>query len=240
MKQLLFIFTFLATSLVVAQDQFTATFDYEVTYEIPDTTKGKDTIKIAFDKSGRYLWTDYSKISDRYAFLLSQSETLQEDDMSINIIYDTETTKVYMNLYSSHFSFFMKMNLTALLPNRMASRPFSESFEMLTEKSSKKASLLGKEYPVYKVYPENFDGEKDKINIVFGEDFPVNNNTIFKSFLDLMTNDDNDAGIKTNFPKGIILQVASPSPKEEVLVKAINVKKVSKTITINNTLEIKE
>ncbi|PTX59796.1 hypothetical protein C8N46_108106 [Kordia periserrulae] len=240
MKQFLYIVVFLTGSLLFAQETFTANFDYEVSYEIPNGMKGKDTLTIAFDKTGRYVWTDFKKLFDRFSIMLPQENNLMTKDMVLDVIYDSKTTKVYMNLNSDNFSFFIKMNLTAFLPGRVNPAPFKESFSLLSEKSEDKATLLNKEYPVYKVYPDNLPEEKNKISLVFAEEYPIDNDELLRALFDLMIDDENDGKITTNFPKGVILQLSGSGPQNEVILKAISIKKISRTITINNTLEIKE
>lgn len=234
MKQLVFIIAFLTTSFVVAQDKFTATFDYEVDYEIVGGIKGKDTIKVAFDKAGRYVWTNYAKLANDYTFI--NQEYLPK--FSANIIYDVKQDKVYMQLNNKEYSFFFKMSLANILPKGSG---FSESFDMIAAKTSNMTSIMGKQYPYYKIYPSNKTAENDKINVVFDETYPIDNNSVFQGFIDILSDKkNNNTIIGLDLPKGLILQVASPSPKEEVFFKAIAVKKISRTITINNTLEIKE
>lgn len=240
MKQFLYIVVFLTSSLLFAQEKFTANFDYEVSYEIPDGMKGKDTLTIAFDRTGRYVWTDFEKLLDRFSLMLPQENNLLTEDMTLDIIYDSKTTKVYMNLNSGDFSFFMKMNLTAFLPGRVNPAPFKDSFSLLSEKSEDKATILNKEYPVYRVYPDNQPEEKNKINLVFAEEYPIDNDALLEKLFDLMIDDENGGKITTNFPKGVILQFSGSSPQNETILKAISIKKISRTITINNTVDTKE
>ncbi|MCH2196120.1 hypothetical protein [Kordia sp.] len=236
MKQFLFIVAFFATSFVIAQqDTLSATFDYEVSYEIKDRTKGTDTIKVAFDKSGRYLWTNYSKIADGYSFMFLKPKNENLPNFLSSIIYDTQSTKFYISIYNKELSFFMKVDLLSMVPK--SPQEINEPINLIADKSSETIPVLNKERTIYKIYPSSEPEEKNKLDVVFDVSYPVNNNIVFGGLFNTMFISDNELSVKMDLPQGIILYVAE---KNKPLLKAISIKKISRTITINNTLEIKE
>ena len=95
----LFTFIFLSFGLLTYSQNVDITFDYTVDYELPNNRKQTiDTITIGYEKTGRYLWSDFEGLAKEFAKDVFKKNNLENQDTESNIIFDSETTMVYVSL----------------------------------------------------------------------------------------------------------------------------------------------
>ncbi|MGH1387781.1 hypothetical protein [Kordia sp.] len=240
MKKLLYIFIFLTSSILVAQQKLTlkVELDYLVDYTVGPENSGI-TFTMGFDKSGRFLWSDFKMFQTILESSLNRSTGVPSffKDGKTQFILDTKTLTVYVHLSNENNTMFMKMNIEEFFAAQI---PKSENepkeIMLLSEKTDEKITILDKVYKSYNVYPST--ELNNALSVVFDKKFPVNNEKLFEGFISSVMNKVDNSTLKSiDLPKGVILHVKT---KNEVLLKATNVQKTNRTITINNTLEIKE
>ncbi len=192
--------------------------DYSVTYEIPNKRKQTtDTITVSFNKEGTYLYANAPVLGDQFASTMFKRSQMDASSMDSHFILDTKKAIVYMEVSFNDSFVFFKMNMDDLLP--MKKDPLNKEVELIAEKTSEVSLLFGKERSVYSIYPSS---EPDKpINVIFDKEHSVDNNTIFKKFIQMMLNKtESNGSIDFNLPNGLLLQAAA---KGKVVLKAIDI-----------------
>lgn len=236
MKKTLLLIVTLFVSLVYSQEK-TIVLDYVVDYVIPNKKKQtKDTISIGYEKTGKYLWTNYKELANEFskALFKNNSKTVLANSNS-NLILETETADIIFAFESDKNVMFFKVNLNTIIPIKN-NDAMNEDIVLISEKTDQTTNILNKEYKNYALYPNT--EPQSKIFATFDENLPVDNNILFQKFLELMIQKTNSEGsISSNLPKGLILKITDGNSS---LIEAIKVHKVKKTININYSFKVKE
>lgn len=228
----------------MAQDKNTlkVELDYLVDYTVGPENSGM-TLTMGFDKSGRYVWSDFTMFQSIFENSLTRSTGMPNffKDGKIHFILDTKTVTVYAHLSNENNAMFMKMNVEEMLDQQLFSTKSDsdkviKKVGLVSKKTDEEITILDKVYKSYSVYPTN--EINNPLTVVFDKKFPVNNKKLFGDFIQMIMSKVDDIDLNSiDLPKGVILYVKA---KNEVILKATNVQKTSRTITINNTVEIKE
>ncbi|PVW16384.1 hypothetical protein [Marixanthomonas spongiae] len=192
------------------------TFDYSVTYEIPNKRKNTtDTITVSYNKEGSYIYTSAPILASQLGARMFKQTQMDLSSMNSHIILDTQKAILYMDLSFNENIFFFKMDMKDMLPPM--NNPLNQEVALISEKTSESDVLFGKERDVYSIYPST---EPDKpITVVFDAEHKVDNNAIFKEFLQLMLYKTQSKGsIDFNLPQGLLLKA---TVKDKVVLKAI-------------------
>lgn len=236
MKKLIVLLFILGTSLNYSQEN-TIEIDYIVDYLIPNKKKQTtDTISIGYDKSGKFLWTDYTELAKTFSKKLfkNNSEAILANSKS-NLILETETTQLFFSFKSDDNIIFFKLNLNAFIPINQ-NDALNENIVLVSEKTEQTTNILNNDYTDYALYPDN--EPESKIYATFDETLPVDNNFLFHGFLELMLQKTSSKGsISSNLPKGLILKISDGNVN---LIEAIKVTKGKKTIHINYSFKVTE
>ncbi len=236
MKKTLLLILVLFVSFTYSQEK-TIELDYIVDYVIANKKKqSKDTISIGYDKSGKFLWTNYKELAKEFskALFKNNSESILADSNS-NLILETETADIIFSFENNNNVIFFKINLNAFIPIKN-NDAINEDIVLISEKTDQITTILNKEYNDYALYPDT--EPQSKIFATFDESLPVNNNLLFQKFLELMMQKTNSQGsIASNLPNGLILKVNDGNTS---LIEAIRINKSKKTININYSFKVTE
>ncbi len=236
MKKTLLLILVLFVSFAYSQEK-TIELDYIVDYVIPNKRKqSKDTISVGYDKSGKFLWTNYKELAKEFskALFKNNSESILGDSNS-NLILETQTADIIFSFKSNDNVIFFKVNLNAFIPIKN-DNAINEDIALITEKTEQTTTILGNKYTDYALYPNT--EPQSKIFATFDETLPVNNNLLFQKFLELMLQKTNSQGsISSNLPNGLILKINDGNTS---LIEAIKINKSKKTIHINYSFKVTE
>ena len=203
MKKLLT--TILLLSFIYNYSQETkVVIDYVVDYEILNNQGVvSDTIKIGYSKSGKFLWTDYPTLGIEFTKDILKNNDSVNGNPETNILYNTNSTDVIFSLNYNGNVVFFKIDLKSFIPS---SDSFDENVSLISEKTENKANILGNEHNIYRIYPNTEPDES--IFIVYDENIPIDNNSIFSEFIKIALSATNSSGsIDTNLNNGLILSV---------------------------------
>ncbi|MDC8006392.1 hypothetical protein POV27_20230 [Aureisphaera galaxeae] len=231
----IFLLVFFLGGWLYGQD-LTMDLDYEVTYEVPQPRKGtSDTLTVYMTKDGRYLLTEENILGDQMGRDVFKDPSIDFSQSSSLLMLDTQEMMIYMNLKVAKNNLFFKMDLMNFIPVD-TSNPMNEELELITEKLDQGATINGVSYDTYSVYPNN---EPDKpMLMTVDTKKPVNNNNIFAKFFEIMMNKTASTGqINYDIPEGLIVQLELGN---NVLIRAIETKKISKKITLSHNFSIEE
>ena len=216
MRIAILLFGLLVSTSTFSQD-LDVSLDYSVTYEVPNSSKNSiDTLSLSYDRKGKYIYTDSQFIGESLAIEIFN--TLANRTIDANILFQIEDNKALIDVRVDDNEIYLNMDMAAIIPQAVIdSDNTTELTQLISEKSPKTTTILGKEYTTYFLYPE---GEPfNAMTLVVDEALPVNNNSIMKGFLTLLFNRP-DTNIEVEFPNGLILMLADSSMTH---LKAINV-----------------
>ncbi|MBF8151296.1 hypothetical protein ITJ86_15410 [Winogradskyella sp. F6397] len=235
MKKIVVIILLLFISIGFSQEK-TITLDYAVDYLVTNNKQSRiDTVKVGLDKSGTYLWTDSKYLAKNLAasMFLGKDSLLENSELSI--ILDTESNSIMLFFNSEGNELYMNMLLSSFFPD--SENGENKEFDFITENTNDTILVAGKEAEIYDIYPSN-EGESQKISIAFDKTLEVDNNQLFRKFLELIFATQNGLVMdEMNFPNGLILDITLKGRK---LIEANNIEQKTKTITINHSFKITE
>ncbi|WP_299682949.1 hypothetical protein [uncultured Dokdonia sp.] len=214
------------------------TIDYTVKYLIDNAKEGtKDTITIGYEKNGKYLWTNFKRLTEELASDIMPGLRNIPDGAS-NFVYASEDNKIYMSVFLGPINMMMDMDMALVLQGT-----FSEDDKMNEEIVLESKQTLDpyrfndKEYPKYEVYAA---AEPDKpIIFAVDESKKMNNSALLINFMKLMISaTESSGGIQGGLPEGIILSIIDDNGV--TLLEAIDVNIKPRKISLNNSFKISE
>lgn len=229
----LFTFIFLSFGLLTYSQNVDITFDYTVDYELPNNRKQTiDTITIGYEKTGRYLWSDFEGLAKEFAKDVFKKNNLENQDTESNIIFDSETTMVYVSLKMNKSLVYFAINLEDMIPSK--SDPLNENVIISSTPTNQFFSLNDIEYPEYAVSPSVEPNQS--VYVAINENYKVDNNKIFKKFLELMlAKTQSDGNIELDLPNGLIMSIRD---NNQSILQAIKLDNAKKQIQINHSFKI--
>ena len=236
MKKIILLFAVLCYTLSSAQQNLNIELDYTVDYLIPNKKKQqKDTLTIGFDKTGRYLWSNYDGLSDLFTKEIFRTKDIAEKNVQTNVIYDSKTVSLILQVKVKDSYMFFSIKIDDLMPED-ASEAFDDAMVLMSSKTGENLELMGNQYPTYSVFPSN--KPDDIIEISLDESIPINNNALFKEFIEIMLLKTKSKGkIDLDLPNGLILSIRE---KDKFELEAIRINKTKKKIQLNHNFQITE
>ncbi len=235
MKNIQILFLFFISTFSFGQNK-EISLDYTVTYEIPSQKRNTvDTVSVSFNKKGTFLHTDARFIIDKFSAIVFKNKNVDLSNASSSIIYDTNSSEVYMHFDIQNNIVYMKMNLDDIIPIENEGA-FSDDVKIISEKQKDDTFILNKSYATYVIYPDT--EPNSRIQLVIDENHPVSNNTILKKFFELMLTKTNSEGsIDIDLPEGLILSVLQG---DSSLIKAIDIDTDPLKINISHSFNIEK
>ena len=236
MKKVLLSIILFCVSFSYSQEK-TIELDYVVEYIIPNKKKQTiDTISIGYDKSGKFLWTNYKELTKEFskALFKNNSESILSESNS-NLILETETADIIFSFKNNNDIIYFKVNLSTFIPLEN-DNALNEDIVLISERTEQTSTIFNREFTDYALYPDT--KPENKLFATFDEKRPVNNNFLLQKFLELMMQKTSSQGSFTsNLPEGLILKISDGNTS---LIEAIKINKSKKTININHSFKVTE
>ena len=236
MKKAILLFFSLFFAFSFSQER-TIEIDYTVDYIVPNRKKQTtDTISIGFNKSGKYLWTNDKILSDKISSNSLFGKYLSDSDSGINLIYSPDEDRMILAATIGSSKFYADLDMNMIFPFGPEDG-FNEEVAMITDKSEKQETVLGKDCNVFNLFPDN---EPDQgIKVLIDESTTCNNNNYLSQFVTLMLKlTYSEGSITIDVPNGLILKVLDEN--DNTLIEAIKVDTSKKTLVINHSIQTKE
>lgn len=229
----LFTTLFLLIGLLTSAQNVDITFDYTVDYTVPNKRQQSiDTITVGYEKSGRYLWSNFEGLAKEFAKDVFKKSNFDTKNSESNIIYDSETTMVYVSLKMNKSLVYFAISLEDIIPAN--NDPLNEDIFINSTITSEVFSLNNNEYPEYAVSPSSEPNQS--VMVAINKDYKVDNNKIFKKFLELMlAKTQSNGNIAIDLPEGLILSIRDDN---QSLLEAIKLDNTKKQIQINHSFKI--
>ncbi len=236
MKNVVLLLFSLFSILSLSQER-TIEIDYTVDYILPNRKKQTtDTITIGFNKDGKYLWTNDKILSAKISSNNLFGKYLNDGKSGINLIYCPNEDRVLLVADMGTSKFYADLDMNMISPFGPEDG-FDDTVAMITEKSEKQETILGKNCSTYDMYPD--DEPAQGLKVLIDENTKCNNNNYLSQFVDLMLKLTYSQGnITVNIPNGLVLKVLDEN--DNTLIEAIKVDTKKKTLVINHSIQTKE
>ena len=214
------------------------TFDYEVTYVVPNAKKNTtDTLKIQLDKQGHYLFMESPSMGLNLARGVFPNPNMDLSNAECSFLLDTQRMLIYFNFRLDDTVMFLQMDVEPFIPtDRSPIGDSSAAFNLISEKRSEKIQVGDASYNAYMLFPETEPDEP--ITMVIDEQRPVDNIAIIhKAFTLMMEKTQSTTQFNLDVPNGLIMAIGL---KDEMLIRAIEAKDVTTKINIQHSFNIKE
>ncbi len=220
----------------VSSQATTIKLDYTVSYEIQNRKNIKDTIKISFDKEGKYFYSDTEILAKDLAKTIFKKKQHLINNSKIHLVFDVDKELAYINFNSGQNSMFFRMDITDFIPKGDLKQDSitPDKIQFISKRTDKKVSVLNSEYNLYEMYPSH-EVEKP-IYVAFDESYDFNINNILYLFASKFALAENNLLEQTSINRGIIMQVKNH--KDTTILKAVNIAKQQKTIKFNHSFTI--
>ncbi|WP_456442605.1 hypothetical protein [Psychroserpens sp.] len=220
----------------VSSQSTTIKLDYTVSYEIQSKKNVKDTLKISFDKEGKYFYSDTEILAKDLAKTIFKRKQHLINNSKIHLIFDVDKELAYISFNSGQNAMFFQMDITDFMPKGGMKHDSiaPEKIQFISKRTDKKVSVLNSEYNLYKMYPSH-EVEKP-IYVAFDESYDFNINNILYLFASKFALAENNFLERTDINKGIIMQVKNH--KDTTILKAVNITTQQKTIKFNHSFTI--
>ncbi|WP_111683715.1 hypothetical protein [Winogradskyella tangerina] len=210
--------------------------DYTVEYLIPKRlSSAVDTVKVGFDKDGKYLWTDSDFLAKDLARSVFEGNDTLLENAELNIVLDTENLTMMLFFNSGKNEMYMNVEISNFFPVQPLGEE-SKEFELIAEPTGETKTILNKAIEVYEVFPSN--DPNDSVNFGFDNTIEVNNAKLFERFFSLIFAAEDKLKLKSiDFPNGLILSISDDG---ETILEANSIDTKTKTISLIHSFKITE
>ncbi|RMB60607.1 hypothetical protein EAX61_07250 [Dokdonia sinensis] len=199
-------------------------FDYVVDYEIPNREKQTtDTVKVAFHKEGKYLWSNSDFIAKSLGQGFLSNNPKVENSLTSNIVFELETGDLIVGLENDDTAMMMKLNAGQFLKQDNLAKMDDIALKVIS--TGQTNVVMGSEYPIYEIYPSNNPGSSMLMTIDDSKD--INSTAIFQYIVEMVAGKKLNKPLTKDLPKGLIIKVEQNGNQ---LLSAIRINEEKKTI----------